>query len=86
MNPLNKAIDHAGGVTALAEKLGVRQSVVSNWRTRGDDPRAPAERCIAIEQATDGAVTRYELRPDVFGEAPPKPDGQGTKPSKQEAA
>lgn len=68
MNPLDKAIEHAGGVTALAEKLGVRQSVVSNWRTRGTSPRVPAERCIAIEQATDGAVTRQELRPDVFGE------------------
>lgn len=68
MNPLDKAIEHAGGVTALAEKLGVRQSVVSNWRTRGASPRVPAERCIAIEHATGGAVTRQELRPDVFGE------------------
>lgn len=83
MNPLDKAINHAGGVTALAEKLGVRQSVVSNWRTRGDDPRAPAERCIAIEQATDGVVTRYELRPDVFGDPPAKPAEQGAEPMKK---
>ncbi|WP_082823554.1 MULTISPECIES: helix-turn-helix domain-containing protein [unclassified Rhodanobacter] len=75
MNALDKAIDHAGGVTALAEKLGVRQSVVSNWRTRGASPRVPAARCIAIEQATGGAVTRHDLRPDVFGE-----------PTKQEVA
>jgi DNA-binding transcriptional regulator YdaS (Cro superfamily) len=72
MNPLDKAITHAGGVTALAEKLGVGQSVVSNWRTRGDEPRVPAERCIAIEQATNGDVTRYDLRPDVFGATPAK--------------
>jgi DNA-binding transcriptional regulator YdaS (Cro superfamily) len=85
MNPLDKAINHAGGVTALAEKLGVRQSVVSNWRTRGDDPRVPAERCIAIEQATLGEVTRYELRPDVFGDAPAKPAEQGAEPAKQVA-
>lgn len=71
MNPLDRAITHVGGVTALAEQLGVRQSAVSNWRKRGDRPRVPAERCIAIEQATDGAVTRYDLRPDVFGEPPP---------------
>jgi DNA-binding transcriptional regulator YdaS (Cro superfamily) len=71
MNALDKAIFLAGGVTALAEKLGVRQSVVSNWKTRGSNPRVPAERCIAIEQATDGAVTRQELRPDVFGEPTP---------------
>lgn len=49
--------------------LGVRQSVVSNWRARG---RVPVERCIPIETATHGVVTRYELRPDVFGEAPKK--------------
>ena len=72
MSPLDKAINHAGGVTALAEKLGVRQSVVSNWRTRGDKPRVPAERCIAIEAATDGAVTRHDLREDVFGPSPAK--------------
>lgn len=70
MDPLDKAITHAGGVTALAEKLGVRQSVVSNWKNRGDTPRVPAERCIAIENATGGEVTRYDLRPDVFGEPP----------------
>jgi DNA-binding transcriptional regulator YdaS (Cro superfamily) len=86
MSPLDKAIEYAGGVTALAEKLGVRQSVVSNWRTRGDEPRAPAERCIAIEAATDGVVTRYDLRPDVFGEAPAQPAEQGAKPASQEAA
>lgn len=72
MKPLDKAIEHAGGVTALADKLGVRQSVVSNWKTRGDDPKVPADRCIAIEQATEGVVTRYDLRPDVFGVAPAK--------------
>ena len=72
MKPLDKAIEHAGGVTALADKLGVRQSVVSNWKTRGDDPKVPAERCIDVERATDGVVTRYELRPDVFGDAPAK--------------
>lgn len=37
----------------------------------------------AIEQATDGAVTRYDLRPDVFGRAPaPAQAEQG----KEEAA
>lgn len=57
-----------GGVSVLAEKIGVVQSAVSNWRTRNSG--VPAERCIAIEQATDGAVTRYDLRPDIFGPAP----------------
>lgn len=64
MTPLGKAIKRAGGLTELAEKLGVTPQVVSNWRSRG---RVPAERCIEIETATDGAVTRQELRPDIFG-------------------
>lgn len=28
------------------------------------------ERCAAIEQATGGAVTRAELRPDIFADTP----------------
>jgi DNA-binding transcriptional regulator YdaS (Cro superfamily) len=30
----------------------------------------PADRCLPIERATGGAVTRYDLRPDIFGDAP----------------
>jgi DNA-binding transcriptional regulator YdaS (Cro superfamily) len=71
MNALDKAIEVAGGVTRLAEALGVRQSVVSNWRMRGKPKgRVPADRCLAIEQATNAAVTRNDLRPDVFGAKP----------------
>lgn len=36
---------------------------VSHWRRRG----VPLARAIAIERATAGAVTRAELRPDIFG-------------------
>lgn len=64
MDALDRAIDVVEGVGKLAEKLGIAQSAVSNWRIRG---QVPAERCIAIEKATHGQVTRYDLRPDVFG-------------------
>jgi DNA-binding transcriptional regulator YdaS (Cro superfamily) len=67
MDALKKAIDAAGGVTALASRLGVRQSVVSNWLIRG---QVPSERCREVELAVGGKVTRYELRPDVFGPEP----------------
>lgn len=67
MNAIDQAIKLCGGPTGLAEKLGVWQTAVSNWRSRG---QVPAQRCLAIEEATAGAVTRYQLRPDVFGEAP----------------
>jgi hypothetical protein len=35
MDILNTAIDAEGGVGKLATALGVRQTVVSNWRARG---------------------------------------------------
>ncbi len=38
--------------------------LISQWKT--GVRRVPAERCPAIEQATDGAVTCEELRPDVL--------------------
>lgn len=65
--PIEKAIEAAGGVNALSQSIGVTPPAVSQWKARGI---APPERCIAIEQATGGSVTRYELRPDVFGLMP----------------
>jgi DNA-binding transcriptional regulator YdaS (Cro superfamily) len=69
MPPIQRAVNIVGSQTALARKLSLSQGRVWQWL---NDPSAkvPAERCIAIEQATEGAVTRYELRPDIFGEAP----------------
>ncbi len=65
MEYLQKAIDICGGVTALAQKLGVDQSNVSQWKRRG----VPAVWARPIEKATKGKVKRHELRPDVFGKA-----------------
>jgi DNA-binding transcriptional regulator YdaS (Cro superfamily) len=65
-SPLQKACDQVGGQTALAKKIGRKQSTIWNWLKKG----IPAEQCPAIERATDGKITRYDLRPDVFGEPP----------------
>jgi hypothetical protein len=43
---------------------------VHNWFARDVIPPA---RCLPVEQALDGVVTRYQLRPDVFGEPPAAP-------------
>lgn len=59
--PLDRAIDAADGVGALAELIGVNQTTVSMWRTRGKG-RVPPEHCAAIHKAT--GVPRWELRPD----------------------
>lgn len=60
--PLQRAIDAVGGVGALAAKIGIGQTAVSNWKARPGP--VPVEHCAAIELATDGKVTRKELRPD----------------------
>jgi TorA maturation chaperone TorD len=62
-NPgLDEAIRAIGGVNELARKLGISQPSVSGWT------RVPAERVIAVEEAT--GVSRTVLRPDLYGTAP----------------
>jgi len=57
---LDEAIRAAGGVGALARKVGISQPSVSNWN------RVPAERVVAVEAAT--GISRALLRPDLYGE------------------
>jgi TorA maturation chaperone TorD len=59
---LEEAIRVAGGVGALAHKIGISQPSISNWS------RVPAERLLAVEAAT--GVSRATLRPDLYGEHP----------------
>lgn len=46
---LDRAIEVCDGVGGLARAIGVRQSTVSMWRSRG---RVPADHCPEIEAAT----------------------------------
>lgn len=59
-------IDESLTQQEFADQVGVTQGRVSQW-LKGE--KIPAERCIQIEAATGGKVTRYDLRPDVFGPA-----------------
>lgn len=68
-HPLERVIEIVGTQEELAARLGIKSPSISGWRNRN---KVPSERCIAIEQATNGRVTRYDLRPDVFGAAPAK--------------
>ena len=61
----------------LAELCHVVPMAVSHWMRRG----VPARRCAAIEKATGGAVTRRQLRPDIFGA-----DGQRTDQNQENQA
>ena len=67
---LEKAIEAAGGPAVLGRALGISSQAISQWE------QVPANRVLAVEAATDGAVTRHELRPDLYP----------VEPSSQEAA
>lgn len=64
MDALLRAIHYFGSQARLARALGVVPMAVSNWKKRG----LPVAWAPEIERATQGAVTRAELRPDVFGD------------------
>lgn len=48
---------------SFAKRIGVKDSIVSTWRS--GVRKVPAERCPEIEKATNGLVTCEEMRPDV---------------------
>lgn len=54
------------GQTALATALGVSQGLV--WQWLNGRTKVTAEKAIEIEKATDGQVTRHDLRPDLYPE------------------
>ena len=65
-SPIARAIEVAGSQHALADEVGTKQQNVSKWLKKG---RPTTEFVLAIEKATN--VSRYELRPDIYGPAPP---------------
>ncbi len=71
-----------GSGIALAKTLQVSQPTVSDWCT--GKKRVPVERCASIERATNGAVTRKDLRPDDWQEI--WPELATTNPSTEPAA
>lgn len=64
-NPLIRAINIVGGQKPLAEAIGTTQSQVWYWLNRSKRG-VPGEMAPKIEEATNGAVKRHELRPDIF--------------------
>ncbi|WP_024683911.1 YdaS family helix-turn-helix protein [Pseudomonas syringae] len=68
-NALLEAVEKANGQVAFAAALSspqrlVSQQIVSYWIKRG---MLPAELVLRSEQMT--GVSRYRLRPDVFGDS-----------------
>ena len=62
-NPrLEKLFEASQTKTALANALGITLQSVADWRD------IPPEHCLRIEKTF--GVSRYELRPDIFGPRP----------------
>lgn len=62
----NSQAELARRVSARGKKCDSRY--VWNWVKR--DGKVPADYVLDVEAAVEGRVTRYQLRPDVFGPAP----------------
>lgn len=60
LEPLNKAIELAGGKVALAVALGLDRTAVYSWKV------CPAERVLAVCELINWQVTPYQLRPDLY--------------------
>lgn len=67
---VDEVIAAAGSQEKLAAKLSeftgktITRGVVMQWKARG---KIPPEHCRASEIVIGGKVTRYRMRPDVFG-------------------
>lgn len=66
----------------LAQQLAISPVLINQWAN--DKRPIPADRCVEIERATNGEVTRPELRPadwqriwpelaELYGAAPDSP-------------
>lgn len=61
---IEQAILLAGSQKKLAEAIGLSQQGVSYLLNNAT--QVTAEAAVAIERATNGAITRRDLRPDLF--------------------
>lgn len=59
---INTYLSTVETAASLARKLSISPVLISQWKN-GTRP-VPIERCPDIERATNGAVTRKDLRPD----------------------
>jgi len=61
-SPIDRAAGIVGSQRELARLLDVTPQAITKWK----NTRVPAERVLEIEAATGGAISRHELRPDIY--------------------
>jgi DNA-binding transcriptional regulator YdaS (Cro superfamily) len=62
LDALKRAVEKAGGQTALGRLCGESQARVWYWLNRSGE--LPAEHVVTVSEAT--GIPEHELRPDVF--------------------
>ena len=55
------------GQTEIARQLGISRAAVNHWMTGHHKPSW--EMCHELERISGGYLKRYEIRPDIFGDA-----------------
>lgn len=69
-HPLMRYLRAAGlSVEDFADQIGITHPTIYRWLNGRRQPQ-DVETFVLIEGATGGAVTRADLRPDMFGEQP----------------
>lgn len=65
---IERAVQIVGSQSEVARQVGVKPQSVQQWVSSG---RVPPHWCLTLERITNKQITRYDLRPDVFGEKAP---------------
>lgn len=80
---MHRAIELAGGVGALAKRLGVAYQAVQRWRNEG----IPAERVLEVCAAVGWNVTPHQMAEHLYpNPGDGIPPGIRAKPKKNRAA
>lgn len=61
INIVEKAVNKAGGISEVARQFKTSRQAVQQWIKK----RIPSERVLKLEQLS--GITRYQLRPDIYG-------------------
>lgn len=64
---VRRAVDLVGGQSELARRIGMSQPTVFNLCTNAKAIRAEVAKLI--DEATEGRVSKSDLRPDIWGQA-----------------
>jgi DNA-binding transcriptional regulator YdaS (Cro superfamily) len=78
-----------GALAALADAIGVHRVLVSQWTAEKDARPIPVQHCPAIETFTQGAVRRWDTRPEDWYRIWPEligTDGAPVVPERAKAA